>query len=86
MKTRHDFEKARQAYEHAWSEARRWGDEAGEALRMRDLVVLESLKRNFKSKAQRALEASEKWQLAAKVAMNVIGEIASGPALGQGEE
>ncbi len=78
-----DFENARQAYEHAWGEARSYGDEALDALQKADMVSSPEARDLFKRKAERALIASENWRRAAELAVKVMQEIASGVPRGK---
>jgi len=78
-----DLEKARQAYEHAWGESKKYGDEALDALQNADLVSSQEARDLFKRKAGRALTASENWRKAAELMQEVMQEIASGIPRGE---
>jgi hypothetical protein len=79
------LENARRAYEHAWGEAKRYGDEALVALQRaeeglcRGLAFREEARDFFKRKANKALATFENWRKASEVAIEVMQEIASGP-------
>jgi hypothetical protein len=73
-----DFDNARAAYERAWAEAKRHGDDALEALQKADLVTSADARELFQAAADRALAASENWRKAAELAQEVMQEIAAG--------
>lgn len=73
-----DFKNAREAFEHAWRETMRYGNDALEALQKAELVSTEEARRLFKAAADRALQASENWRQSAELAREVMQEIVSG--------
>lgn len=70
------FVAAKAAYEYAWAESRKHGDEALEALKMAEVAGPSA--QLFKDRAERALLASENWRKSAEIAVEVMQEIASG--------
>jgi hypothetical protein len=78
-----DFEAARQAYEHAWAEAKKYGDEALSALQKANAVSSREARDLFTEKAGHALVASENWRKSAQIAIDVMQEIESGRPRGR---
>lgn len=75
MPTAKDLENAKKAYDHAWEEATKYGDEALEALRMAERVEARDSHELFVRKAKRAMVAYENWTKAGQLARRVIDEI-----------
>lgn len=69
-----ELENAKKAYDVAWEEAAKYGDEALEALRMADLVQARDSHDLFVQKAKRAMVAYQNWMGAAALAAKVMDE------------
>jgi hypothetical protein len=69
-----EIENAKKAYDNAWAEATKYGDEALEALRMADLVQARDAHELFVQKAKRAMIAYQNWTSAASLAAKVMDE------------
>jgi hypothetical protein len=74
MMTKQDLDKAKKAFDFAWSEATKYADEALEAMRMHDQVQARDTDDLFTRKAKRALVAHDNWCRAAQLASKTMEE------------
>lgn len=74
MMTKQDLENAKKAFDHAWDEARKYADEALEAMKMHEQIQARDTDSIFLQKSKRALVAYENWRKAAQLAAKVMND------------
>jgi len=72
--TKKDLDNAKEAYDHAWSEAEKYGNEALEAMKMAESIPARDTSDMFVEKAKRAMRAYENWRKSAQLAAKVMDE------------
>lgn len=74
MPTNKDIENAKEAYDYAWAEATKCGNEALEALKMHEQLSARDTGDLYIKKTKRALQAYENWAQSAELARRVLDE------------
>ena len=72
--TKKDLDNAKKAYDHAWSEAEKYANEALEAIKTAESIPARDTSDMFVEKAKRAMRAYENWRKSAQLAAKVMDE------------
>lgn len=74
MMTKQDLVNAKRAFDHAWAEAEKYGEEAQKAFDMHDETMGRDTGEIYIEKAKRAMQAHDNWMRSAQGASKVMNE------------